>query len=186
MKVSESSSFVPSRTIVLVGMMGVGKSSVGRKLALRLGLPFFDSDTEIEVAAGMSVAEFFEFYGEAEFRKGERRVIARLMEGPPHVLSVGGGSYMDADTRKLITEKSVSVWLRADPDLLLERALRRGTRPLLQVTDPSARIRQLLVEREPIYGQADIIVESDDHPVDETVERVLKALKIFFEAHAAT
>ena len=125
----EVSSFVLPRTIVLLGMMGVGKSSVGRKLASRLAAPFFDSDAEIESAAGMSITEFFEMYGEFEFRKGERRVIARLIEGEPHVLSIGGGAFMDTYTRELIKQRGISIWLKADPEILLERALRRTTGP---------------------------------------------------------
>ena len=125
----ESSSFVLPRTVVLLGMMGVGKSSVGRKLASRLSETFFDSDAEIESAAGMTITEFFETRGEPEFRKGERRVIARLLEGKPHVLSIGGGAFMDAETRTLIKQRAISVWLKADPAILLERALRRDNRP---------------------------------------------------------
>lgn len=173
---TESSSIVLPRTIVLVGMMGVGKSSVGRKLASRLATPFYDSDAEIETAAGMTVSEFFETYGEAEFRKGERRVIMRLLEGEPHVLSIGGGAFMDDDTRKLISDRALSIWLKADLPILLERALRRDNRPLLQGADPAKKLEDLLQRRLPTYAKADITVESDDRPVDETVERVLKAL----------
>lgn len=176
MNAHESSSTVLSRTIVLLGMMGVGKSSVGRKLAARVGASFFDSDAEIESAAGMTIAEFFELYGEEEFRRGEKRVIARLLEGVPHVLSIGGGAFMDEDTRTLIRQNAISVWLKADPRIILERATRRDTRPLLQGGDPEKRLNELLAARAPAYATADIAVESDDRPVDETVDRVLKAL----------
>jgi shikimate kinase len=172
----ESSSYVPDRTIVLTGMMGVGKSSVGRKLAARLGVPFFDSDAEIEQAAGMTVAEFFKHYGETEFRKGERRVISRLLQGPAHVLSTGGGAFMDEETRALIDKKAISIWLKADHAIILERAMRRNNRPLLQGGDPRQKLADLLVSREPVYATADITVESNDRPVDETVDRVVKAL----------
>ena len=171
-----SSSFVPTRTIVLIGMMGAGKSSVGRKLAARLALPYVDSDQEIETAAGMSITRFFDLYGENEFRKGERRVISRLLDGPMHVLSTGGGAFIDPDTRALIRSKTTSIWLKADLDILVERATRHNHRPLLQGGDPRAIMIKLLEERTPIYGEADIIAESDGRPVDETVDRVLIAL----------
>jgi shikimate kinase len=173
------SSTVLPRTIVLLGMMGVGKSSVGRKLAARLGAPFADSDAEIESAAGMTIPEFFDLYGEAEFRKGERRVIARLLSEPPHVLSIGGGAFMDADTRALVKQCATSVWLKADPSVILERALRRDNRPLLQGGDVNKKLDDLLAARAPAYATADITVQSDDRPVDETVERVLKALAAY-------
>lgn len=179
MNAAPSSSFVPTRSIVLTGMMGAGKSSVGKRLAARLALPFFDADAEIETAAGMSVSRFFERYGEAEFRKGERRVIARLLEGPMHVLATGGGAFMDPDTRALIKKKAVSVWLTADLDTLLKRATRRDDRPLLQGGDPRAVMTKLLAERAPVYAEADVTVASDERPVDETVDRMLDALSAF-------
>ncbi len=182
----ESSSFVPKRTIVLVGMMGVGKSSVGRKLAARLALPFFDSDVEIETAAGMSITDFFNTHGEPEFRKGERRVISRLLAGPMHVLSSGGGAFINDETRELITEQALSVYLKADLNILLDRATRRDNRPLLQGSDPRQKLADLMAVREPIYAGADITVHSDGRPVDETVERVLKELAAFSATKAAS
>jgi shikimate kinase len=175
MNVNEITSFIPERTIVLVGMMGAGKSVVGRRLAARLGTPFVDSDSEIEVAAGMSIAQFFDRYGEAEFRQGERRVILRLLEDSPCVLSTGGGAFMDPDTRALIHKKAISVWLKADVRVLLERALRRDDRPLLR-ENPHEKMQKLLEQREPIYAQADITVESDERPAEDTVERIVKFL----------
>lgn len=168
--------FAPTRPIVLVGMMGAGKSSVGRKLAARLAVPFFDADTEVEAAAGMSVARVFETLGEAEFRKGERRVIARLLDKPVHVLATGGGAFMDDETRDLIRRRAVSVWLRASLDTLAERTGRRDDRPLLQGGNPREILHRLMTEREPVYAQADVTVDSDTRPTDETVDRVLKAL----------
>jgi len=173
----ESASFIPQKTIVLIGMMGAGKSAVGRRLASRVGLPFVDSDSEIEKAAGMSIAQFFDRYGEAEFREGERRIIGRLLDGPLCVLSTGGGAFVDPYTRALITAKAVSIWLKADLDVLLERALRHNGRPLLRGVDPRTRMAGLLTQREPIYAQANITVTSDARPVDDTIERVLKALR---------
>ena len=165
------------RTLVLVGMMVAGKSAVGRKLAARLGLPFVDSDAEIETAAGMTISRFFEERGEAEFRQGERRVIARLLDGPVCVLSTGGGAFMDDETRALIKQKAVSIWIKADLDTLVKRAARKTDRPLLQGGDLRTRMEQILAEREPTYAEADMNVISDDRPVDDMVERVLHALK---------
>ncbi len=167
----------PTRTIVLVGMMGSGKSSVGRKLAAKLALPFADADTEIENAAGCSVEEIFDRFGEAEFRKGERRVIARLLEQSPHVLATGGGAFMDADTRALIQLRGISVWIRADLDLLVARTSRKNNRPLLKQGDPTEKLKALLAEREPVYALADLTVQTDERPTEETVERLLQALK---------
>jgi shikimate kinase len=172
-------SFSLSRSIVLTGMMGAGKSSIGRKLAQRLGLSFVDSDVEIESAAGMSVAQFFERYGEPEFRKGERRVIARLLEGAPLVLSTGGGAFMDADTRALIRSQAIAVWLRVDVETLLRRTARRDDRPLLKSGDPREVMERLLGQRESIYAEADIVIDCDDRPVDENAERVAEALEGF-------
>ncbi len=179
MTASRSSSLSPTRTIVLIGMMGAGKSSVGRRLATRLALPFADADAEVEAAAGMTISQLIKDYGEPEFRRLERRVMARLLDAPLHVLSTGGGAFMDADTRALIRDKGISVWLKADTEILLERALRHDNRPLLQGGDPRAIMLQLLQDREPVYAQADLTVESDARPVDETVERLVKALEEF-------
>jgi shikimate kinase len=169
----------PAKTLVIVGMPGAGKTSVGRRLAARLALPFVDSDAEVEAAAGMTVSQIFERLGEAEFRKGEKRVMARLLERPPLVLATGGGALMDPDTRALVRERAVSVWLRADIEVLLERTSHRNDRPLIKKDSAAQTLRELQELREPIYAMADIVVTSDKRPADETVERVLKALKEF-------
>jgi shikimate kinase len=158
------------RSIVLVGMMGAGKSSVGRRLAARLGIPFVDADAEIESAAGRTIPEIFAEHGESYFRAGEARVIARLLEQGPQVLATGGGAVMDASTRALIRDKGVSVWLKADLDVLLKRTRRRGDRPLAD------KIKDLLPQREPIYALADITVQSRDEPHDTIVDEVVSAL----------
>jgi shikimate kinase len=173
------------KTIVLVGLMGAGKSCVGRRLAAALSLPFCDADKEIEEAAGCSIPELFSRYGEAAFRDGERRVIHRLLDGPKHVLATGGGAFMDSRTRAEIREKGISVWLRADLDLLVRRTQRRGNRPLLNVPDPAARLAELIAQRYPVYAEADVTIDSDDSPPDVTVERVISALSGHLE-HAAT
>ncbi len=165
------------RSIVLVGMMGVGKSSIGRRLGARLGTPFVDADTEIEKAAGMSVADIFAHHGEADFRSGEARVIARLLEGGPQVLATGGGAFMNPNTRDLIGAKGVSIWLKADLDVLLRRInKRKNDRPLLQTADPTETLRALLAEREPVYAQADLIVHSREAPHDAIVADIMTAL----------
>jgi len=159
-----------NRSIVLVGMMGAGKSSIGRRLAARLGIPFIDADTEIESAAGMTIAEIFEKHGEPYFRAGEARVIARLLDNGPQVLATGGGSVMDPQTRALIGEKSISIWLKADIDVLLKRTKRRNDRPLAE------KIKDLLPAREPLYSQADIVVQSRDEPHDTIIEEIMTRL----------
>jgi len=164
------------KTLVLVGMMGAGKTSVGRRLAGILGVPFRDADVEIETAAGCTINEIFERYGEPAFRSGERRVIARLLSDPPHVLAAGGGAFVDEETRQRIKESAVSIWLRAPLDLLIQRVVRKDTRPLLRNTDSRATLERLLREREPIYAQADIVVESDEGPHDVVVKRIVAAL----------
>lgn len=165
------------RSLVLVGMMGAGKSSVGRKLAMRLALPFVDADTEIEAAAGMTIPEIFQERGEPEFRSGEARVIARLLDNGPQVLATGGGAYMNPETRRLISQKGVAVWLKADFDVLMRRIKRRSDRPLLRTPDPAATLQGLMDERYPVYTLADVTIESRDvsHEVivDETIEAVL-------------
>ncbi len=168
--------FAPQRTIVLVGLMGAGKTNIGRRLAARLGLPFFDSDNEIETAAGETIEEIFRNRGEATFRDGERRVIARLLQQPVHVMATGGGAFMDATTRALIAQRGVSVWLRADLDVLLARVLRRNDRPLLQHRDPRAVMAELIERRYPIYAEADIVIDSGEVPAEQTTTRVLAAL----------
>jgi shikimate kinase len=177
---TDSISFVPGKSIVIVGMPGAGKSSVGRKLATRLSIPFTDADSEIETAAGMSIAQIFERFGEPEFRKGERRVIARLLEQPVHVLATGGGAFMDDDTRELIRTKALSIWLRADLETLAERTSRRDDRPLLK-TGASQReiLERLMEERSSAYSEADVTIDSDNRPTDETVDRVIAALAAF-------
>ena len=158
------------RSIVLVGMMGAGKSSVGRRLATRLGIPFVDADTEIETAASMTIPEYFEKHGEPYFRAGEARVIARLLDNGPQVLATGGGSIMDQNTRDLIHIKGISVWLKADLDVLLRRTKQRNDRPL------AAKIKDLLPLREPIYALSDIVVQSRDEPHDTIVDEIIAEL----------
>ena len=158
------------RSIVLVGMMGAGKSSIGRRLATRLGIPFVDADTEIENAAGMSISEIFAKHGEPYFRGGEARVIARLLDSGPSVLATGGGAVMDARTRELIAEKGISIWLSADVEVLVKRTKRRNDRPLAE------KIRELMPLREPFYAQSDIVVRSRDEPHDTIVDEIMGAL----------
>ncbi len=165
------------RTIVLVGLMGAGKSCIGRRLAARLGLPFRDADAEIERAAGCSIADIFELHGEAAFREGENRVICRLLDDAPHVLATGGGAFMHPETRAAIGERAISVWLRADLELMLKRTGRRNHRPLLKRGDPRKILSDLMAQRYPVYGDADLVVDSVDGPPEVTVERVLAALK---------
>ncbi len=165
-----------SRTIVLVGMMGAGKSTIGRRLAARLRLPFTDADTEIEAAAGMSIPEIFETHGEAYFRDGEARVIARLLSDGPAVLATGGGAFMREETRNCIRAKAISLWLRADADVIMRRVRRRADRPLLQTADPEGTVNRLLGEREPVYRSADLTISSRDVPHDRIVEECLEAL----------
>lgn len=168
--------FTPCRTVVLVGLMGAGKTKIGRRLALRLNLPFFDSDAEIEEAAGETIAEIFRNRGETVFRDGERRLIARLLAQPTHVLATGGGAFMDPATRAAIRRLGVSVWLRADLDVLLARVARRSDRPLLKERDPRAVMAELIERRYPVYGEADLVVDSSDGPPDLTATRVIAAL----------
>jgi len=164
------------RSIVLVGLMGAGKSTVGRRLASVLRLPFHDADQEIETAAGCSISDFFERYGEPAFRDGERKVIARLLAGPRHVLATGGGAFMDPTTRVLIKNQGLSVWLRANIDLLMERVTKRPTRPLLKNEDPRGTMERLMAERYPVYAEADITVDSNGGPHDTVVQQILSQL----------
>lgn len=159
-----------ARSVVLVGMMGAGKSSVGRRLGARLGIPFVDADTEIEAAAGMTISEIFAQHGESYFRAGEARVIARLLAHGPQVVATGGGSVMDANTRALIRAKGISIWLKADLDVLLKRTRRRNDRPLVD------KIKDLLPVREPLYAEADITIQSRDEPHEMIVDEVIAAL----------
>ena len=167
---------VVPRTIVLVGLMGAGKSCIGRRLAARLGLPFVDADREIERAAGCLIPEIFARHGEAGFRDGERRVIARLLEDPVHVLATGGGAFMDPRTRALIGKQGISIWLRAPLDLLMRRVGRRNDRPLLQVENPRQKLLELIEQRSPVYAEADLTVDSADGPPEVTLDRVIAAL----------
>ena len=164
------------RTIALVGMMGAGKSTVGRKLADSLGAGFVDSDDEIEKAASLTVQEIFERLGEPEFRRGERRVIERLVNGPPIVLATGGGAYLDPTTRALLKEKATTVWLRADLETIWKRVSRRDTRPLLKKPNPKQVLADLAAARAPIYAEADIVVDSGDAPASEAVKKIREAL----------
>lgn len=166
-----------NRTVALVGMMGAGKTSIGRRLAARLEVPFRDADHEIEAAAGLSVAEIFERFGEPYFRDGERRVIARLLEDAPHVLATGGGAFIDPATRAAMARNAFSIWLKAPLGLLLSRVKKRDTRPLLNNGDMRATLEKLLAEREPVYATADMILESADEPHGIAVDRIIAALK---------
>jgi len=165
------------RSIVQVGLMGVGKSTVGRRLAKRLGLEFVDSDHEIEQVAGYSISEIFEKFGEPSFRDGERRVIARLVHGDPKVIATGGGAFMDPETRTLILEECIAVWLDAEVPLLAERVSRRDTRPLVKGKDAAAVLSELAAKRNPIYAEAHIHVRSDAAPHDDAVERIIAAIQ---------
>jgi shikimate kinase len=168
-----------ARTIALVGLMGVGKSSVGRRLANALDLPFRDADSEVEAAAGRSIPDIFADLGEPAFREGERRVIARLLDDPPHVLATGGGAFMNEDTRKLIKGRALSIWLKADLEVLARRVSRKDNRPLLAGKDPMDVLRAQAEARYPAYGEADIVVETGDAAHHVAVDQVIKAM----EAH---
>jgi shikimate kinase len=171
------------RSIVLVGLMGAGKSTIGRRLAHRLGLPFRDADHEIEAAAGMTIPDIFAIYGEAYFRDGERRVIARLLQDGPMVLATGGGAFMSQETRAQVRERGLSIWLKADLDVLMRRVRKRSNRPLLQNPDPEGTMRKLMEARYPVYAEADMTVESHEAPHDRVVGEVLKALKGWLASH---
>jgi shikimate kinase len=166
------------RSIVLIGLMGAGKTAVGRRLANQLELPFIDADTEIEVAAGATISEIFAENGEAYFRQGERKVIARLLDAGPQVLATGGGAYMNAETRANIKTHGISVWLKAELKVLLKRVNRRDNRPLLDADDPETVMKKLMTERYPIYADADVTVESRDVPHDVIVGAVIDALAV--------
>lgn len=177
-----------ARSIVLVGMMGAGKSSIGRRLATTLDIPFQDADTEIEKAAGMSIPDIFESKGEAYFRAGETRVIARLLDGGPQVLATGGGAFMNEQTRAAVREKGISIWLKAELDVLLRRVKRRVDRPLLKNGDPAETLEKLMAERDPIYAQADLTVGSRDVPhesiVGEIVGKIAERLAVSAEVRS--
>jgi len=165
-----------ARSIVLVGMPGSGKTSIGRRLAQYLGVEFVDADQEIEAAAGMSIPDIFSQHGEPYFRAGEARVIARLLDKGPQVIATGGGAFASPDTRALVRARALSIWLKADVDLLLRRVKRKNDRPLLRVADPEAVLKRLLAEREAVYAEADITVTSLDVPHEAVVEALVKAL----------
>src|SRR6267154_416725 len=165
------------RSIVLVGMMGAGKSTIGRRLAGRLRLPFLDADIEIEAAAGMSIPDIFETHGEPYFRDGEARVIARLLDSGPAVLATGGGAFKREETRGRIRDKAISIWLKADADIIMRRVKRRADRPLLQTEDPAATVSRLLEQREPVYQSADLTIWSRDVPHDRIVDECIDALR---------
>ena len=174
---AEITAALGSRSIVLVGMMGAGKSTIGRRLSARLHLPFLDADTEIELAhAGMTIPEIFAAHGEPYFRDGEARVIARLLCGGPCVLATGGGAFMREETRQRIREMAVSIWLKADADIIMKRVKRRADRPLLQTADPAATVGRLIEEREPVYAHADLTIWSRDVPHEKIVDECLDAL----------
>jgi shikimate kinase len=164
------------RPIVLVGLMGAGKTTVGRRLAHRLNLPFLDADAEIEAAAGRTIEQLFADFGEPAFRDGERRVIARLLSGAPMVLATGGGAYIDAETRALIKQRGLSIWLRAELDVLMRRVGKRSNRPLLKQDDPRAVMTRLMEARYPIYGEADLIIDSREGPHEQIVRAIIQAL----------
>ncbi|MEO8320517.1 MAG: shikimate kinase [Bradyrhizobium sp.] len=165
------------RSVVLVGMMGAGKSTIGRRLATRLRLPFLDADIEIEAAASMSIPDIFATHGEPYFRDGEARVIARLLDNGPAVIATGGGAFMREETRNRIRDKAVSIWLKADADVIMKRVKRRADRPLLQTEDPAATVSRLLEAREPVYQSADLTIWSRDVPHDRIVDECLDALR---------
>jgi shikimate kinase len=169
------------KSIVLIGLMGAGKTSIGDRMAKALGIPFVDADSEVELAAGCSVEEIFERIGEEAFRDGERRVIKRLLDGASKVLATGGGAFLDPETRAVIAEHGISIWLRADLDLLVERTSRRDNRPLLKTGDPREILENLIAERHPVYAKADIVVDVTDEPPMTTTNRVIAALFDYLE-----
>jgi shikimate kinase len=166
-----------SRPIALIGLMGAGKSTVGRRLAKRLSVPFIDSDDEIKKAAGSSIEDIFEIYGEQEFRAGEQRVLDRLLKGGAMVLATGGGAFINDDVRKRILQSATSVWLKAGLDSLVERTSRRGGRPLLKQGDPRKTLEKLINDRYPIYGQATVTIETDKLSHDDAVDLIIQALQ---------
>jgi len=181
---AEIAAALGARSIVLVGMMGAGKSTIGRRLSARLRLPFLDADTEIEAAASMSIPDIFETRGEPYFRDGEARVIARLLDSGPAVLATGGGAFMREETRNRIRDKAVSIWLKADADIIMKRVKRRADRPLLQTADPAATVGRLIEEREPVYRRADITIWSRDVPHEKIVDECIEALRVLLRGNA--
>ena len=183
---AEIAAALGARSVVLVGMMGAGKSTIGRRLSARLGLPFLDADVEIEQAHRLPIPDIFEKYGEPYFRDGEVRVIARLLDNGPAVIATGGGAVMREETRERIREKAVSIWLKVDTDVIMRRVKRRSDRPLLQTADPEATVERLVKEREPLYSQADVTIWSRDVPHDKIVDECLEALYEKLRAGRAT
>lgn len=175
----EKESFLPRKTIVLVGFMGAGKSSVGKRLATRLGLPFVDSDVEVEKAAGLSISDLFDLYGPEEFHRGESRVIERLLRAPLHVLATGGSAFLNPENRKTIKEHAISVWLRADLDLLVARTTRQNHRPTLRNCDRREVLSQIIQERSHVFKEADLVVDCGERPLTKTVDDVIAALMQF-------
>lgn len=176
-------SFMPSKTIALVGLMGCGKTSIGRRLAKRLELPFFDSDQEVEIAAGCSMKEIYSVFGEEAFKSGERRVIARLLDQPAHILATGGSSILDAETQALLKEKSITVWLDADLETLVTRVSRRNDRPLIKDGNQREVLEKLIQECYPVYEASDIHVKTYDEATNATVDRVIQAVSEFVKVH---
>lgn len=180
-------SFVPPRTIVLVGLMGAGKTSIGRRLAKRLSIPFFDSDHEVEIAAGCPLKDIYDVYGEEAFNSGEYRVINRLLDQQIHVLATGGGSFSNQKTREMIKEKSITVWLKADIETLLSRVSRRTDRPMLENAENHREVLDKLIdERYPLYAEANVIVDTFDEPTNITVDRVIIALAEYIRDNIPT
>jgi shikimate kinase len=175
---ADIASALGTRSVVLVGMMGAGKSTIGRRLASRLRLPFLDADTEIEAAAGMSIPDIFESHGEPHFRDGEARVIARLLDNGPVILATGGGAFLREETRNRIRDKAVSIWLKAEADIIMRRVKRRADRPLLKTADPAGTVERLIGEREPFYQHADLTIWSRDVPHEKIVDECIEALHL--------
>jgi len=177
----ENPFFLP-KPIVMIGLMGAGKSRIGREISIKTGFPFVDADTEISEAAGCSISDIFEMYGEPAFRDLEERVITRLMQGPPQIIATGGGAFMNEKIRNIIIENGVSVWLKADLDTLVERTGRRGGRPILEKGNPRVILQELMEIRYPVYEQADIIIESRDVPIEQTVCETIDAITVHLDA----
>lgn len=176
----------PTRTIALVGLMGAGKTTVGRRLAHALELPFADADDEIVHAAGRSIQDIFAERGECEFRRGERQVIARLLTGPVHVLATGGGAFIDAKTRELMKERAISIWLKAPLEVLMKRVTKRDHRPLLKEDDPQAVMQRLIEERYPVYAEADLTIETSAGPHNTAVAAIIEALRAHLDTASVT
>ena len=173
----QADGIAPGRTVALVGLMGAGKTTIGRRLAQALALPFVDADEAIVAAAGRSIEDIFAERGECEFRRGERQVIARLLDGPPHVLAPGGRAFIDPRTRALMKARAISIWLKAPLDVLMKRVTKRDHRPLLKEDDPRAVMQRLMDERYPIYAEADLTIETGSGPHNSAVSHILTALR---------